>query len=208
MTPPRLLETMRAEGGRIALLDRHLVRLGVSAEAFGYPVRLGDVRDRVEAAVPEAGSPVGVRLTVGPEGDVEIRTWALDDRPFRLAVLDPEPFPEAGSALCVHKTTAREHYERRRRRSLALGADEAVLVNPRGEVVEGTRTTVWAEVDGRLWTPPLAAGGLPGVMRAHVLATDPRAGERPLAPEDLNAAAAVYLSNALRSWMPVRLVGP
>lgn len=205
---PRLLETMRAEGGRVALLERHLARLGASAAALGYPARLGAVREHVEAAVRAERGVRGVRLTVGPEGDAELETWALDDRPFRLAAVDPEPLPEAGTVLCVHKTTARDHYRARYERARARGADEAVLVNEAGEVMEGTRTNVWVEIGGRLWTPPLAAGGLPGVMRAHVLTTDPRAGERPLAPEDLFAADAVYLSNALRGWMPVRLIGP
>lgn len=199
---------MRAEGGQIALLGRHLARLGASAAAFGYPVHLGAVCEHVEAAVRAERGVRGVRLTVGPEGDAGVETWVLDHRPFRLVVVDPEPLPEAGTPLCVHKTTAREHYHARYERARAHGADEAVLVNEAGEVTEGTRTNVWAEIDGRLWTPPLAAGGLPGVMRAHVLATDPRAGERPLTPEDLFAADAVYLSNALRGWMPVRLVGP
>ena len=100
----------------------------------------------------------------------------------------------------------RSHYDARAERARRHGADEAILTNDRGEVVEGTFTTVWAEIDGRLWTPPLDAGGLAGVMRAHVLATDPRAGERMLTPDDLRAADALFLSNALRGWMPVRLV--
>ena len=195
---------MRAEDGRVALLDLHLARLGESAEAFGYPIRLGEVRARVDTSVGEGVE--GVRLTAGPEGDVDVETWALADDPFRTAWIDPEPFPEAGSRLCTHKTTAREHYRSRFDRACRLGADEAILLNERGEVSEGTRTNVWAEVDGRLWTPPLDSGGLGGVYRAHVLATVPEAGERTLTAADLKSARAVYLSNALRGWMPVRLV--
>lgn len=200
----RLLETMRAEDGRIALFDRHLARLAASAEALGIAVDPDAVRQRVAAALGEGIE--GVRLTVGPDG-VAVETWTLEAAPFQTAWIDPEPLAEAGTWRCVHKTTARDHYRRRHDRARARGADEAVLLNARGEVVEGTRTTVWAERDGRLWTPPLAAGGLAGVMRAHVLATRPEAGERALRPVDLQTADAVYLSNALRGWMPVRLVG-
>ncbi|MEM1115288.1 MAG: aminotransferase class IV [Bacteroidota bacterium] len=203
---PRLLETMRAEDGRVALLDRHLARLGASAEAFGYPVRLGAVRQRIEAEMGEETQ--GLRLTVGPEGDVEVTVRPLGDDPFRTAWIDPEPFPEAGSAVCTYKTTDREAYRARFERARRLGADEAILVNDQDEVTEGTRTNVWAEVDGRLWTPPLASGGLGGVYRAHVLATRPEAGERVLTPDDLRAADALFLSNALRGWMPVGLVDP
>ena len=207
MSTPRLLETMRAEGGRVALLDRHLVRLAASAEAFGYALDVDAVRRCVEAEAGRAGGTQGVRLTVGPEGDSEVEKWPLDDAPFETAWIDPEPFAEAGTWRCVHKTTARAAYRRRYDRALERGADETILVNVHGEVTEGTRTNVWAEVDGRLWTPPLNAGGLAGVMRAHVLDTLPEAGERALTPADLRAADALFLSNALRGWMPVRLVG-
>ncbi len=203
---PRLLETMRADGGRVALLDRHLARLAAAAAALGYGLDADAVRQRVERAAAGAGAR-GVRLTVGVGGDAEVGTWAVADEPMRSAWVDPEPLAEAGTPLCVYKTTDRDHYRRRWDRARGHGADEAILVNAQGLVTEGTRTNVWAEVDGRLWTPPLAAGGLPGVYRAHVLATTPEAGERLLTPADLRRARAVFLSNALRGWMPVRLVG-
>ncbi len=205
MSAPRLLETMRAEDGRVALLGRHLARLAASAEAFGYPLDAGAVRRRVEADA--APGVRGVRLTVGEGGDIELETWPLGAAPFRTAWIDPEPFAAAGTWRTAHKTTARDAYRARHDRAVAHGADEAILVNAHGEVTEGTRTNVWAEIDGRLWTPPLAAGGLGGVMRAHVLATRPEAGERALNPDDLRVADAVFLSNALRGWMRVELVG-
>jgi len=204
VSAPRLLETMRAEDGRVALLDRHLARLAASAAAFGYPCDADAIRQRVTEAV---GTGVErVRLMLGEEGDVEIQAGPLLQSGVKTVWLDPEPIEEAGTWRCIHKTTARAHYDARAERARRHGADEAILTNDRGEVVEGTFTTVWAEIDGRLWTPPLDAGGLAGVMRAHVLATDPRAGERMLTPDDLRAADALFLSNALRGWMPVRLV--
>ena len=182
----RLLETMRAEGGEVGLLPRHLARLAASAEAFGIPLDVQSVRERVASAI---GTGVeGVRLTVGRSGDAAVTTWPLDDAPFRTVWIDPD------------------HYRRRFDRARAHGADEALLVDLHGEVVEGTRTSVWIRDGDRLWTPHLAAGGLPGVMRAHLLATRTDTGEDALRPDDLRAADAIYLSNALRGWMPVRLV--
>ena len=50
------------------------------------------------------------------------------------------------------------------------GADEALLLNVRGEVAEATSANVfWIEA-GAVHTPPLASGALPGVTRAEVLA--------------------------------------
>ncbi len=207
IAPLRLLETMRADRGRIALLDRHLGRLATSAARLGYPVDPASVRARLADALDGTSGVLGVRLTLGARGDVEIVASPLTSPPFRMAALDLEPLPEAGGPLCIHKTTRRDHYRQRHERAAQRGADEAILVNDRGEVTEGTRTNVWVERDGRLWTPPLASGGLAGVMRAHVLATRPDAGEAVVAPDDLAAAEAVYLSNALRGWMRVEVVG-
>ena len=206
MTAPRLLETMRAERGRIALLDRHLARLAAGADVLGYPVDLGAVRQRVAEVVGDAETE-GVRLTVGEGGDPDVETWALAQAPFRTVWIDPEPLAEAGTLRCTLKTTDRDHYRRRFDRARQRGADEAILINDRGEVTEGTRTTVWAEIDGRLWTPPLSSGGLGGVFRAHVLATRSDTAERVLSPDDLRQSGAVWLSNALRGWMGVQGVG-
>ena len=198
---------MRADDGRIALLDRHLARLAASAGALGYGLDADTVRHQVEGAGVGPGA-WGVRLTLGQAGDAEVRTWPLENEPMRTAWIDPEPFPEAGSVRCVHKTTDRGHYRQRYGRALALGADEAILVNENGEVTEGTRTTVWAHVGGRWLTPPLASGGLAGVMRAHLLHTQRGHGVSALTPDGLRQSGGLALSNALRGWMPVRLLNP
>jgi para-aminobenzoate synthetase/4-amino-4-deoxychorismate lyase len=202
----RLIETARAEGGRVALLDLHLARLAASAEALGYALDPAAARRAVERAAGRGGL-LRVRLTLGRGGDVEVEAGPVEGGPLRSAWVDPEPLAEAGTWRTAHKTTDRAHYAARHARALARGADEAVLVNADGFVVEGTRSTVWAERGGRLLTPPLTAGGLGGVFRAHVLATEPRAAEADLAPSDLREADAVRLTNAVRGWMPVRLVG-
>jgi para-aminobenzoate synthetase/4-amino-4-deoxychorismate lyase len=202
---PALFETMRAEDGVIPRLDLHLARLLASSRAFGISFDPNRARLELKTAVGEGLERV--RLILHPTGELEIGVEPLSDIPFRTAWMCRDPMPEAGTLLCQHKTANREHYERRWRAARARGADEAIVVNPAGEVVEGTRTSVWVKRKGKLWTPPLASGGLPGVERAHLLATHSHAGESVLLPEDLELADAVFLSNALRGLMQVVLVG-
>lgn len=147
-----------------------------------------------------------LRLTLAPSGEVRVEVSALAPRPLETAAVWPEPFVLAGSAVCVHKTTARTHYEAPLRWARGLGADEALLVNPEGGLVEGAWTSVWVRREGRLLTPHLAAGGLPGVYRAHLLASLPEASEASLVPFDLFSAEAVYLSNALRGLVRIHVL--
>lgn len=201
-----LLETMRADGGEVALLERHLARLAASRAALGLPFDGRVVREAITEALARAvPAPAHrVRLTLGAALGVE--AVPLPVLAFRTVWLCPEPLLEAGGPLCQHKTTNRGHYERPFQQAQARSTDEALLVNTRGEVVEGSRTSVWVQRDGQLLTPPLASGGLPGVMRAHLLATRPDAAEATLTPADLRRAEALYVSNAVCGLVEVSLV--
>jgi branched-chain amino acid aminotransferase len=84
----------------------------------------------------------------------------------------------------------------------AAGADEALLLNTDGHVVEATSGNLfWIESD-TVCTPPLASGVLPGVTRAvileicRMLGFEARQTSIPL--EDLMKAQGVFLS--LTSW--------
>ena len=56
--------------------------------------------------------------------------------------------------LFFHKTTRRQFYDREMERQKALtGCDEVVFLNKKGELTEGTRTSLFLEQDGRLVHP-------------------------------------------------------
>ena len=61
-----------------------------------------------------------------------------------------------------------------------------VLLNERGEVAECTAANIFCVREGRVLTPPLSSGCLPGVTREVLLEIGPRAGvpveERTLVP--------------------------
>ncbi|HWK89630.1 MAG TPA: chorismate-binding protein, partial [Longimicrobium sp.] len=105
--------------------------------------------------------------------------------------------------LLYHKTTRREAYERRA--ASRPDCDDVLLVNERGELTESTVANLVVRLDGELWTPPLAAGLLPGVMRADLLRRgDVR--ERSLRPGDLERAEEIWLVNSVRRWCRANLL--
>jgi para-aminobenzoate synthetase/4-amino-4-deoxychorismate lyase len=74
-----------------------------------------------------------------------------------------------------------------------------LFFNQRGELAEGGRSSVFVKLEGRWYTPPLASGLLPGVMRAAML-DDPawNAEERVITREMLAQAEDIVVCNALR----------
>ncbi len=105
-----------------------------------------------------------------------------------------------------HKTTRRELYDREwQEYADRLGTDEVIYLNERGELAEGSRTTIFIERDGTLLTPQLGAGLLPGTLRAELIA-EGKAEEAVLTLADLQSADAIFLGNSVRGLVPATRV--
>lgn len=194
-----LLETLRwtpQEG--YFLLERHLRRLADSALYFGVPLDLAEVRRALAAAVQGALGPLRVRLLVDRRGCPRVETAPLplvSAEPVRLG-LAPQPV-DPNDAFLYHKTTRRDVYDAARRSR--PDGDDVLLWNPRGEVTESTVANVAVRLEGRLFTPPVTCGLLPGTLRAELLACG-RLTERVITLEDLQRCQGVYLFNSVRGW--------
>jgi para-aminobenzoate synthetase/4-amino-4-deoxychorismate lyase len=113
---------------------------------------------------------------------------------------------DSADIFLFHKTTRRELYDREwQHYADSMGSDEVIYLNERGELAEGSRTTIFIERDGRLLTPPLSSGLLPGTLRAELIA-EGRAVEAVLTLEDLKAADRVYLGNSVRGLVRAELL--
>ena len=87
------------------------------------------------------------------------------------------------------------------------GADEAILLNERDEISEGTYTNVFIEREGRLLTPPLSSGTLPGCLRDELLESG-HCNEAVLTMADLQEASRIYLGNSLRGLIRAEMCDP
>lgn len=203
----QLIETMRWEpGAGILRHGRHLARLKRSAVALGFRFNRGDAERALVLAGDEA---LRVRLTLAADGQLTVTTqpftalpqdavWTVAIASIRLDSREP---------LLRHKTTLRHAYDAARAERQADDVAEMLLVNERGEVCEGTITSIFADLgDGRLATPPLDCGLLDGVLRSELLETG-RAYERVLFPTHLAEARTVFVGNSLRGLIRARLVG-
>lgn len=201
-----LIETVRADGdGRMPLLEGHLARLRASAEGLGFALDPDAARRALEAAAAAGGGLAQrLRLTLAHDGRlalVRAPLAPLPPGPVRLLLAD-EPLPV--HPLAAHKTTERARYDAGVRAAEAAGAFDTLFFGADGRLVEGGRSTVFVQLDGRWCTPPLADGALPGVQRAALLA-DPAwdALERRITRAELARAERVVVCNALRGVLEV-----
>lgn len=210
--PFDLIETLRFEKGKgYHLLDRHLSRLQASANHFAYPFAREPVLDALnEEASRFDGNVALVRLLLAEDGAITVSsrpiTLPTRDTVWRFVISDQRV--DEKNPLFYHKTTRRQFYDNEMERQQELtGCDEVLFLNLRGELTEGSRTTLFVERDGRLFTPALACGLLPGTLREELLDL-PRAAasEAVLTPEDLARADRIYLGNSVRGLVPAELM--
>ncbi|WP_269497354.1 aminotransferase class IV [Castellaniella sp. S9] len=205
--PPELIETMRLEDGAVALWPGHRARLARSAAVLGYPAVPAALDALVERACTAA--PAGafrLRLLVAADGTARLASSPLPatPQPVRLR-LAREPLA-ADPFWLGHKSTHRPWFA-----AAQAWLDrhpevfDVIHGNVRGELCEGSRSTVYVRDAGGAWlTPPLDCGLLPGVQRQALLDAG-LAREARLSLADLRAAPALRVSNALRGWLDARL---
>jgi len=201
--PFELIETMLFEPGSepgIALLERHIARLATSARYFSFRFDEAAVRRALQDAVKGGNERLRVRLLLSEAGSITVTATPLpapvEDAVMRFVVSDTRV--DSADIFLFHKTTRRELYDREWQAfNASVGADEVIYVNERGELTEGSRTSIFLERDGRLLTPALASGLLPGTLRAELIAQG-RAVEAVLTLEDIQAADAIFLGNSVR----------
>lgn len=120
------------------------------------------------------------------------------ERPLRWRLAMPPLRVPAGDPLASFKTASRLFNVLARQRAEEAGADEALLLDTSGHVVEAASGNVFWHAGGVWHTPPLATGALAGVTRRvlmEALAAEGRPCRETLAaPEALLAAEAVVVT--------------
>jgi branched-chain amino acid aminotransferase len=221
-----LFETLRAYRGKPFRLEDHLLRLESSAQALGIPLLFDPVRiaeavvELLEAnALSEGDAAVRITATRGtgprglaPPAEVKptllITTAPYADLPKVCAAALVGIRRNEGSPLAQMKSLAYLDNVLAAREAASRGAEEAIQLNNAGRVAGAARANLFAVIAGRLVTPPLGDGVLPGIARRVVLeraaALRILAEEASLLPADLAGAGEIFLTNSL---FEIRSVG-
>jgi len=219
-------EAIRVYDGHPAFWRAHLTRLAESARLLDLPDPGSAYWSAALAALIEANGldldQAMVRLTLTRGAAAPGLRPGAPPAPTCIALAVPPPEPPAASRVataryhripagCLPPAAKSGNYLPNllsRRGAQAAGCDEALFVDDGGRYLEGTVSNLfYVDPDGRLTTPPLTAGCLPGITRDVVLAEATRLGieirETSPTRADLLAAREVFLSGTGYEICPI-----
>ncbi len=223
-----LFETLMLRDGRVHWLEEHLARLVRDGQRLGLDVPERQLRDDIQRLLGVAGAGRQVlKLMLWRRSGG--RGYAPASRQCeRLVALSPAPADDGSRwqqgvrvQLCRQRLSRNpalagiKHLNRLEQvlASAELSAaDEGLMTDDGGRLIEGTKTNLFLVRDGELLTPALTQCGVAGIVRAKVLAhAQAAAGRRvtikPLSLNDLYAAQEVFLTNSLIGIWPVVAIG-
>ena len=187
-----LIETVRIIDGRAPLWPLHRWRLLNSALILGLPMP--------DIETPAGGVDRILRMEIGSDGVHVTERDVTAPEPISLS---SSPIPHRGYA---HKISNRAWLEAARVTSRVTGADDALLFDADGRLIEATRWSIGWWDGETLCFPPLALGGLASVARARLKEMVRNGlGEAVLNRDDL-AKRSFIACNAARGVIPVGML--
>jgi branched-chain amino acid aminotransferase len=225
-------ETLRTYRRRPFLFERHMRRLRQSAGLMALDVPFSDeeLRARMDETVAaHAGLQAGeayirVLLTRGV-GELTYNP-AATPTPSLVIIVKPFPVPPErtfSEGIRVALVSVRRNHPQAlnpmiksnnlinnalaMQEALREGAEEALMQNQAGELVECSQSNFFVVRDGQVLTAPLSAGLLPGITRGFVLELADELGipgrEARLTPADLEHADEAFITGTTREVTPV-----
>jgi branched-chain amino acid aminotransferase len=198
-------EVIRIYGGRLFALADHLDRLERSASAIQLEFDRAALEGEIDALLGELGDADGqLRLIVTRGGRRIAATEPLPPHAETLRLATVTYCPTV--ILNGVKSLSYAANMQATRLAQAQGADEAVLVQPDGTVLEPPTSAIfWVSPQGGLRTPALDAGVLESITRDRLVkALHVEEGAWPVA--DLRAAHEAFLASTTREIQAVSAI--
>lgn len=223
-----VFETMRADNGNIFALGEHLKRLRNSAKTVLLRISKtdGEIKKELVMTLKKNGLKNAIIRISFSRGT----GWGLsfkDDLKSTMVILcdafHAQFYQEAVSVTFSKKVTRYSDSFQSRIKSAnylpnilakneadVAGSFEALLLNEKGYVAEGTVSNIFVVKNGTLITPPLSAGVLAGITRGIVLKLAGKLGiktqEKLFKPDFIWTCEECFLTNVSIEILPVREV--
>ncbi len=201
-----ILETMLwSPETEIYLLQRHLDRAYKSAQFFGFPLDITELKTKaLKATEALPAVPHKVRALIDHRGAIHITTSELnEDSKQPLTIKFAKTPVDTDSPFIFNKTSNRKIYTEAWRG--IENCDDVILWNSRGEITEATIYSIMALIGDRWITPPISSGLLPGTLRAELI-DQGKLNEEIITIDQLKNARQIKLFNSVRGVKDASLV--
>ena len=131
-----------------------------------------------------------MRISLSKSGEIEV------DR----QVLTPLNTSFCQAQLCLQEANLQQaftYFKTTHRPHLSIEEQEKIYHNKSRELLETSIGNLVLKINGKLYTPPVRLGILPGIYRQQLLETG-QVEEKALTIEDLKGAETIYGCNAVR----------
>lgn len=225
-------ETLRVYNGVAFKIDEHMERLICSASMIGLTIPL--TPEKIKEAVYKTvrankHRDAVVRITVsrGP-GPLGLDPSLCPVPTFVIIANEFKPYPRAyyQKGIRIAVVNIRRNFHKAldpqikslnflnnilaKQEAKEMGALEAIMLNYRGDITEGTVSNIFFIKDNILCTPSLRTGILNGITRSGILEIARGLGleikEGHFKPDDIFSAREVFISNTTMEVMPVSYV--
>lgn len=196
----KLITTGKISQKSLLFEDQHLERLTKASRYFAYPFDPEELRQKIEEECQACDSHQDsrLRITLSKSGEMKLSRQILTplSPSFCKAKLCLQE-ADLNQSFTYFKTTHRPH--------LSLGEQEKIYHNKSGELLETSIGNLVLKINGKLYTPPISQGILPGIYRQHLLETG-QVEEKVLTVADLNQAETIYGCNAVRGLYELEVI--
>lgn len=217
-----LFETILALDGNPVFAELHLARLAAGCARLGWSFVIHDPREIMSGLLVRNGFTTGrgrIRLSItGGSGVIGDLTAGNDRLVMMTASRAPEPPATTTANLSPFLRNERAALAGLKCSSYAenlvaldharrLGFEETVFINTAGNLCEAATSNLFLVKEGKLLTPSLASGCLPGVIRELVIGLAGRLGlscvETDLPAALIHEADEIFLTSSIRGVMGI-----
>lgn len=202
-------ETLSLVKGRPVWFEAHEARMRRTLNWLGISLA-ADWKEKMESYLAKDGNDKGVLKILASDHNLCFTSRpnpyeAMTSRPgFVLALSDIRR--NESSPFVRHKTFNYGDSILAKRQAAQKGIDEPIFCNTKGELAEGAVSNLFFIKNGQLYTPPIEAGLLPGIVRAY-LCSRYDVIERSIVPDEIASFDECFITNSLLGIMAVRQFG-
>ena len=201
-----LIETMLWNDKGYVLKDYHIKRMSNSAEYFDYPFDLTDLNKQLNdlELTLSKNEQHRIRILLNETGNFTIEDLPINNVDLSNKIKLSSKKICSNNVFLYHKTTNREIYNIELQCAKKEGLLDYIFLNERKELTEGCMSNIFLEIQGQLYTPAVASGLLPGVLRQSLISQN-KVKEKTLFKSDLETADSIFVGNSVMGLQKVAI---